>query len=141
MNVEGPASELMDAIRAVVDLDFFRMPAESSASELPLLVWRYAKEKGAEQLIAEINSIIESAIQRWRVEWQFRYSGRNWVLAPKRFLELEDSGRFRLYPEILRHLETVDPDLTRRANADLAEIVGKVTAALRDLNRSRTLLH
>lgn len=141
MNAKGPASELIDAIRSVTDLEFFRMPTEPSTSELPLLVWRYSKKEGTEQLIAEINAIIESAIQQQRVEWQFRYSGRNWVLAPKRFHELEDAGTFRLYPEILRHLESVEPDLTRLSNIDLMEIARKVVAALRDQSRNGKPLH
>lgn len=141
MNAKGPASELIDAIRSVTDLEFFRMPTEPSTSELPLLVWRYSKKEGTEQLIAEINAIIESAIQQQRVEWQFRYSGRNWVLAPKRFHELEDAGTFRLYQEILRHLESVEPDLTRLSNIDLTEIARKVVAALRDQSRNGKPLH
>jgi hypothetical protein len=137
MSATGPAIELIDAIRSIVDLEFFRVSSEPSTSELPLLVWRYAKKEGTERLVAEINSIIERAIQRQRVEWELRYRGRNWVLASRRFHELEDAGSFRLFPQILRHLESVDPDLARLSNIDLVEIADKVVAALRDYSRNR----
>jgi hypothetical protein len=141
MNATSPAVELIERVRSVTDLEFFRVPAEPGRSELPLLIWRYAKKEGAVTLIPQISAIIESAIQHQRVEWQFRYSGRNWVLAPKRFHELEESGRFRQYPEILRHLESTDPDLTRLSNIDLAEIVKNAATALRELTHDRLQPH
>jgi len=141
MSEKGPAMELLDAIRSVADVEFFRAPYATSTSELPLLVWRYANKGVPERLIAAIHEIIESAIKGRRVEWLLRYVGRNWVLAPKRFVELEDSNAFRLYPEILRHLERTDPNFTQLSNVDLQEISRQVGDSLQELSRNLPSLH
>lgn len=135
MNSTSPGLEFLDALRSVVELEYWAAPHTTSASRTPLVVWRYVQLDGIEQLVSEATQIIEHVLANRGVQWELRKAGRNWLLAPKKFLDLEDSGGFRTYPEVLEYLENSDPKFGEIANTDLCEIAMQVRDALKELTR------
>ena len=137
MNSTSPGRELLDALRSVVELEYWAAPHTTNPSRAPLVVWRYVQLDGIEQLASEATQIVERVLANRSVQWELRKVGRNWLLAPKKFLDLEDSGGFRTYPEVLEYLENSDPKFGEIANADLCEITTQVRDALRELTRQQ----
>jgi hypothetical protein len=60
------------------------------------------------------------------IEWSLKYTGRNWVLAPIKVIQLEESGRFRTDGEVNRHIAQEEPDFFTKAHVDLVEIANAV---------------
>jgi hypothetical protein len=129
----NPAEELIDAIHKAAELEFWRRPDSIQTSRVPLIIWRYAQKPESVPLVNTITSLLLEALSNRRVPWELREPGRNWVLAPQQFFQIEDSGRFRLFPEILNFLEETDPDLGSKTNQDLREISQCLVNALAQL--------
>jgi hypothetical protein len=131
--MDNPARELIEALHSAAELEFWRVPETNFVQRVPLTIWRYAREAENRLHIDSVTELLTEACQNRRILWEIRppgKAGRNWVLAPKKFLEIEDSGRFRLFPEILDHLEEAEPDLGSAANADLRDIAGCFVSTL-----------
>ncbi|HEY0683402.1 MAG TPA: hypothetical protein VGD45_13800 [Steroidobacter sp.] len=72
----------------------------------------------AQKLVAAVHAILELKYSTWELR-----QGRTWLLAPQAFLRMEDAGSFGSYAEILNHLQETDPELGRRSNMELQDLV------------------
>lgn len=123
----APGLQLVQAFKLIAELEYWAAPHTSSASRPPFVVWRLAHSEGAKLVDAEIADHVRNVIRARTLEWELRRTGKNWLLAPKRFLEIEDSRRFRLYSEALSYLERADPEFGIRANDELRMIAADIS--------------
>lgn len=125
MNAISAGEEFLAALTTLVELEFMSTPHVSSV-RAPFVVFRYASSASPEAALLATEAI-QGALAGRVASWELRKAGRNWLLATQRFLELEDSGRFRTYPEALDYLAAVDPGFTESAAADLRAIAKSIS--------------
>jgi hypothetical protein len=130
MSCEPAQLMLRQELLRVIELEQYGTPQDWSGSRAPFVVWRCTPAAEAEPAAEEITRHFTSTLSNRRIEWDLRKQRRNWLLAPRRYFDLEESGAFRMYTEIFEHLEKTDPELGRLANQDIREIAARVVELL-----------
>ncbi|MEQ6340902.1 MAG: hypothetical protein M3A44_04430 [Gammaproteobacteria bacterium] len=116
--------EIIDVLERFFVLAWFRYGALKSPDQNqypPIIIWRYDADVMAADDIRLAESAITMAVESFlgNVNWVLYFSGRNWVLVPKRVKDLEDAGEYRSDTEILTMLAENDPSFGFKANSDL----------------------
>jgi hypothetical protein len=122
--------EFIDELEKNAALEWYRYPRseiEVGGSASAVVVWRFDTNQTSNERIIQINAVIRSALDTvTNFEWDLKYTGRNWMLAPVKFLKLEESGRFRNDGEVRSYIAQEEPDFFTKAHADLLEIANAV---------------
>jgi hypothetical protein len=133
--------ELIDVLERIAALEWYRYPKYDSATSASV-VWRFdsnqTKSEQIVQIIEEIRSALNVVVNN---EWSLKYTGRNWVLAPVKVVQLEESGRFRTDGEVNSHIAQEEPDFFTKAHVDLVEIASAVAFGIKKRsNRGQTTI-
>jgi hypothetical protein len=88
----------------------------------PVIVWRFKESQPGLELT--IKKAVESF--KGNVEWEIQFTGRNWVIAPKRVREFQEQRGYRVDVESLSALANEEPDFGREANEDLPGLAEKI---------------
>ena len=116
--------EIIDVLERFLVLAWFRYGAVKSSDQNqypPIVIWRYDTDVMVADDIRLAENAITTAVESFlgNVNWVLYFSGRNWVLVPKRFKDMEDTGEYRSDTEILTMLAEDDPNFGLKANSDL----------------------
>jgi len=116
--------EITDVLERFFVLEWFRNAVSKVIEQYnypPVIVWRYDAEAMKPEDIKRAENMIITAVKTFQgnVSWVLYFSGRNWVLLPKRVKDLEDSGAFLSDTEIITELGASDPSFGVEANNDL----------------------
>ena len=116
--------EIIDVLERFSKLSWFRYSASNDPIQLkypPVNVWRYDTDLMVNEDIKLVENMICDAVSSFQgnVIWVVFFSGRNWVLVPKRVKDLEDDGKYSVDTELLTILARDDPDFGLKANDDL----------------------
>ena len=123
---------IINVIRDFGELGYSRgsvvIEKEEDLKHPPVIVWRYKEPnpKIEQAIVDAVNSFPGS------VDWEIRFSGRNWIIAPRRVREFRETRDFRIDVEALRVLADEEPKLGEMANKDiprLAEHIRKTIEA------------
>ena len=127
--------EIIDALERFLVLAWFRYGALKSPDQNkypPIIIWRYDTDVMKVDDIRLAESAITTAVESFlgNVNWILYFTGRNWVLVPKRVKDLEDTGEYRSDTEILTMLAEDDPGFGLRANSDLPALAKCIARSL-----------
>lgn len=118
--------ELIDVLERIASLEWYRYSKYDSATSAGV-VWRFDSNRTNSEQAIQIIEAIQSALDAVaNIEWSLKYTGRNWVLAPIKVIQLEESGRFRTDGEVNNHIAQEEPDFFIKAHVDLVEIAKAV---------------
>jgi len=127
--------EIIDVLERFSVLAWFRYGTLKNVDQNkypPIIIWRYDVNamKSEDIKLAEDMITIAAETFRGNVSWVLYFSGRNWVLLPKRVKDMEDSGEYRNDTEILTMLGENEPSFGLKANEDLAELAKLIEKCL-----------
>ena len=123
----------MDVLRKHGDLDWGRCTGTGLSPQRPrrppCSVWRYRVRDPRRELA------ISTAVEGFtgKVDWEIVFTGRNWVVAPTRIRDYQESHGIALDVIALDHIATEDPGLVRDALEDLPRLAAAVASALQAL--------
>ncbi|QDD65619.1 hypothetical protein EJD96_16365 [Herbaspirillum seropedicae] len=133
MKISG--REIIDVLEKYSVLDWYRYPnyvEDSAARRSATVVWRFDAQRTNSERITLIESAIRSALSSAvNVEWDLRYNGRNWILAPEVFVQLELTGKFKKESEVCEKIIRDFPSFFSLAFDDLPLIANAVEEAMR----------
>ena len=92
----------------------------------PVVVWRYKKrDENLERLIVEaVNSF------HGNVQWEIRLTTRNWIVTPKRVLQIMDERQYYRGSQAIVALANEAPEFGEKANEDLPRIAAHIKRAV-----------
>lgn len=118
--------ELIDALEQVSVLEWYRYSRYEQCVSIPTsatVAWRFDSNRTSNERAAKVVEVIQSVINTAAgIEWCLNYTGRNWVLAPAKVIQLEETGRFGNDGEVNKHIAQHDPMFFTRAHNDLLRI-------------------
>lgn len=118
--------EIIDVLKTWGELEWVRCKAADGKDERlsrpPFSVWRY------KQRHPELESSIVKAVESFQgnVEWEIKFTGKNWVIAPQRLHEIQEVRGYRTDGEALRALAKEDPEFGKQANYDVPALANKI---------------
>lgn len=118
--------EIIDVLKTWGELEWVRCKAvcgkDERLSRPPFSAWRY------KQRHRELESSIVKAVESFQgnVEWSITFTGKNWVIAPKRLQTIQDVRGYRTDGEALRALAKEDPEFGKQANYDVPALADKI---------------
>jgi hypothetical protein len=84
--------ELIDVLERIAALEWYRYSKYDSATSAAV-VWRFDSNQANSEQVLQVIEVIRSALDAVaNIEWSLKYTGRNWVLAPSKVIQLEESG-------------------------------------------------
>jgi hypothetical protein len=122
--------EIIEFLQTLGELEWARCSAINYNQDLsnpPFTVWRYKKRA------QELESLIVKAVKSFRgnVDWKIEFTGRNWVIAPKRLQQFQDERGYKRDVEALKVLAQEDPEFGRLANYDVPALAEKIKETLK----------
>lgn len=115
-------TEIINVIRDFGELGWSRgsvvIKKEEDLKHPPVIAWRYKEPnpKIEQAIVDAVNSFPGS------VDWEIRFCGRNWVIAPRRVREFRETREFKVDIEALRTLANEEPKLGEMANKDISRL-------------------
>ncbi|MBR8826988.1 MAG: hypothetical protein DSM107014_03620 [Gomphosphaeria aponina SAG 52.96 = DSM 107014] len=117
--------EIMEVLQTLGELEWGRCRAVLHTQDLsdpPLTVWRYKKRN------LQLESLIVQAVESFQgnVEWKIEFTGKNWVIAPKKLQEFQEERGYRRDVEALNALAKEEPEFGMKANLDVPVLAEKI---------------
>lgn len=128
-------AELIDILERIAVLEWYGYSRYERGGKKPTsagVVWRFDSNRTNNEQVIQIIEMIRSAlIDAANIEWGLKYTGRNWVLAPTKIFQLEESGEFKNDGEVDSYIVKNDPDFFTKAHEDLIKISNAVAVRIR----------
>lgn len=128
MIISGTA--ILNVIKCFGELGWSRgsiaIKKEEDLKYPPVIAWRYKEQnpKIEQAIVDAVNSFPGS------VDWEIRFCGRNWVIAPRKVREFRETHEFKVDVEAWQALANEEPKIGEMANKDIPQLAKHIKKSI-----------
>ncbi|GBF82220.1 hypothetical protein [Aphanothece sacrum] len=118
--------EILEILEILGELEWVRCSATRGKADRlersPFVVWRYKTRD------INLESLLIKAVESFRgnVEWEIKFTGKNWLIAPKLLEKFQQERDYKKDVDALKAISIEFPEFCQQANEDVPALAAKI---------------